>query len=146
MSAHVPAVQQQPLTGGANGFVDFTTLLREQLEAAKSDRAEFRDMLARQRNALEARLVEQRQEMEAKVAAMKPAPPAEAISGPQLAELQARIEGLHKAKLLSDDELYACEGESCLMRERRVRSVHATSSGSRRRARADRLDSGLGGA
>lgn len=128
MSAHASAPQQQQLTGGANGLVDLTALLREQLEAARSDRAEFRDALATQRKELESRLAEQKQEMEATVVAMKPTPPAEAISGPQLAELQARVEGLHQAKLLTDDELYTCEGEYCLMRELRVPRVHETLS------------------
>ena len=40
---------------------------------------------------------------------MKPAPPREAISQGQLAALQTRLEALHAAQLLTDDELYALE-------------------------------------
>ena len=40
---------------------------------------------------------------------MKPSSPPQAISEPQLVALQARLEGLHMAKLLSDDELYVFE-------------------------------------
>ena len=36
-------------------------------------------------------------------------PPAPAITNEQLAALQARIEGLHVTKLLTDDELFALE-------------------------------------
>ena len=51
----------------------------------------------------------QRQEMEAKIAALTPAPPAEAVSEEQLVTLQARLESLHSAQLLSDAEVYSLE-------------------------------------
>ena len=40
---------------------------------------------------------------------LTPAPPAEAISEEQMVALQGRLEALHEAKLLSDDELFKLE-------------------------------------
>ena len=57
----------------------------------------------------------QRVEADAKIAELTPAPPQEAVSAGQLAALQARLEQLHAAKQLTDDELFACEGE-CRLR------------------------------
>ena len=53
--------------------------------------------------------LEMQRQMEAMREEMKPAPPAEGISGQQLVALQARLESLHAAKLFSDDELYIFE-------------------------------------
>jgi len=92
---------------------------KEQRVAAKADRAEMESKLEQQRQeakaeraAMEARLdakdvkmEQQRKEMEERLAA----PPPAAITEEQLTALQARIEGLHAAKLLSDDELFALE-------------------------------------
>ena len=57
---------------------------------------------------MEAKLVAQRAGMEARIAElMAPAP--KAVSHDQLAALQARLEGLHAAKLLTDEELCSFE-------------------------------------
>jgi len=62
--------------------------------------------------AKDAKMEEQRKEMETKIAELTPAPPAPpapAITDEQLAALQARIEGLHVTKLLTDEDLFALE-------------------------------------
>ena len=65
-----------------------------------------------------------REEMELKLEQLRkelaPTEAAEAITAEQLAAFQARIEALHTAQLLSDDELYALEdliGDFCDLRE-----------------------------
>ena len=52
-----------------------------------------------------------RQEMECNVAGIREQlqPPPDAISEGQLSTLQTRLQALHAAQLLSDDELYALE-------------------------------------
>ena len=69
------------------------------------------------RQEMEAKMEQQRKEMERQQAAFKAEltlqltvpPPAPAITDDQLAALQVRIEGLHVTKLLTDDELFAIE-------------------------------------
>ena len=62
-----------------------------------------------------------REEMELKLEQLrKELAPTEAITAEQLAAFQARLEALHTAQLLSDDELYALEdliGDFCDLRE-----------------------------
>ena len=65
-----------------------------------------------------------REEMELKLEQLRkelaPTEAAEAITAEQLAAFQARLEALHTAQLLSDDELYALEdliGDFCDLRE-----------------------------
>ena len=60
----------------------------------------------RMRQEAKAEKEELRQEMQKMHEELKPAP---AISEQQLTALQARLEALHAAKLLGDDELYALE-------------------------------------
>ena len=65
---------------------------------------EARGKLAEQK--LEAKLAEQRREMESRLERQRAeltAPAQEAISDQQIAALQARLEGLHAAKLLADE-------------------------------------------
>ena len=74
---------------------------RADREQAKTERAEW-----------EARLEQQRKEMEDRLDAKDvriQQQQSEAITQEQLATLQARIEGLHTAKLLADEELFALE-------------------------------------
>ena len=74
---------------------------RADREQAKTERAEW-----------EARLEQQRKEMEDRLDAKDvriQQQQSEAITQEQLARLQARIEGLHTAKLLADEELFALE-------------------------------------
>ena len=84
--------------GPAGSLVEINAFLKE----IRHDANQERDLL-------EAKMETQRKEMEAKIAELTPAPPAEAISEEQLATLQARLEGLHAAKLLGDEELFALE-------------------------------------
>ena len=62
-----------------------------------------------------------REEMELKLEQLrKELAPTEAITAEQLAAFQARLEALHTAQLLSDDELFALEdliGDFCDLRE-----------------------------
>ena len=68
-------------------------------QEAKVERAE-------QKREMEAKMAEQKQEMEAKLSEMAPQ---EAVSGQQIEALTARLEAVHAAKMLSDDELFAVE-------------------------------------
>ena len=79
-------------------------MMKEQREEAKAERADMEARLINQRQAMEA-------ELEAKDVRMAQlaAPPTEAISDAQITTLQARVESLHAAKLLADEELYALE-------------------------------------
>ena len=74
--------------------------MREERDAAKADRAEMEEKM-------EAKLGQQRAEMEATVAQLTA--PQEAVSAEQIDALTARLEALHAARLLSDDELFAAE-------------------------------------
>ena len=89
------------------------TLLIERDEKAKQDakaeRAEMDAKMESQRAEMEARLEKQQAAMEAKVAELTPAPPQEAVSAEQLTTLQARLETIHQAKLLTEEELFALE-------------------------------------
>ena len=95
---------------------------KEEREEAKAERAELDAKMERQRQEtkqqllqMEAKMEEQRKEMEQQQAliqqqaVLKGPPPVAAIADEQLAALQARIEGLHATKLLTDDELFALE-------------------------------------
>ena len=64
---------------------------------------EERDFMAAKMKEQKEELERQRKEMEAKLS------PAVAISGEQLIRVQARLEKLHAAKLLTDDELFVME-------------------------------------
>ena len=68
--------------------------------------ASFGDMIAfmrEERDTMEAKMREQMREMEAKLA------PKEVISAEQIDAVTARLEALHAAQLLSDEELFALE-------------------------------------
>ena len=77
--------------------------MREEREATKADRAEMEAKLERQRSEMDARLDAKDAKIEELTA------PREAISAQQIEVLTARLEGLHAAQLLSDDELFAAE-------------------------------------
>jgi hypothetical protein len=70
---------------------------------------EMMSFMREERQTMVAAMERQRQELEAKVAALTPSPPSEAVSEGALAALQARLESMHAAKLLSDAELYSVE-------------------------------------
>ena len=91
-----------------------TTMVERLLDEAKAERAAMEARLEAKDVKLESKLAEQRREMEDKMQAkdqviaelMAPAPPA--ISDEALTQLQARLEALHAAKLLSDDVRAPC--------------------------------------
>lgn len=107
LSSSMPMVQHQQ-----QNSLESPALVERLLNEAKADRAEFKVELHQQRSDME----QQRKEMEAKMeqqqAALKAeltaAPPA-AITEGQLVSLQARVEGLHATKLLTDEELFSFE-------------------------------------
>ena len=60
-----------------------------------------------QRQQLQEQMQEQRQQMQEQIQELKA--PQEAISAQQVETLTARLEAMHAAKMLSDDELFAVE-------------------------------------
>ena len=102
------AVQQ---TSGAPGsFLELSAFLKEQRDEAKADRAEMESKIEHQR--LESK--EQREEAKAEKAALEAKvealmTPRPAVTEEQLATLQSRLEAMHAAQLLTDEELFALE-------------------------------------
>ena len=87
-AAFSPSMQMAPAESSAlveRLLEQQRAVMREQREEAKAE--------------MEARLAEQRKELQAK----------DAISDAQVTALQARLESLHAAQLLADEELYALE-------------------------------------
>jgi hypothetical protein len=77
--------------------------MKEQKEETAAQMKEQKEEVERQRKEQKEETERQRKEMEANLS------PAAAISGEQLIRVQARLEKLHAAKLLTDDELFAME-------------------------------------
>ena len=106
-SVHAPTTPQphpQPLalatTGSAaHSFSDMVTFMREERETMEVKMRE-------QREEMEAKLEEQRQQTEQLRQELSPQ---EAISAAQVEALTARLEALHAAQLLSDDEMFGLE-------------------------------------
>ena len=89
-------------TVGAPGLgIDSSVIafMREERDFMAAQMKEQKEEVERQRKEME----RQMKEMEANLS------PVAAISGEQLIRLQARLEKLHAAKLLTDDELFAME-------------------------------------
>jgi DNA-binding transcriptional MerR regulator len=89
-------------TVGAPGLgIDSSVIafMREERDFMAAQMKEQKEEVERQRKEME----RQMKEMEANLS------PAAAISGEQLIRVQARLEKLHAAKLLTDDELFAME-------------------------------------
>jgi hypothetical protein len=86
--------------GGPRGsFADMIAFMREEREHMKQTMDEQRRETEQHRAEMRAEMKQQRQELT----------PSEAISAKQLATLQARLEAVHQAKLLSDEELFVLE-------------------------------------
>jgi hypothetical protein len=112
-----PTVQHQ--TADDSVLIDVMRMIIERddkmIAKLEQQQKEMETKLAAKDAKLAAILEQQQQEMETKLAAkdaklaelMAPAP--EAISDQQMASLQARLERIHTAKLLADEELYALE-------------------------------------
>jgi hypothetical protein len=94
-----PSVHMVPMQSSS---ADALGMVERLLDEAKADRAAMEARLEAKDAKMEAKLAEQRQEMEAKVAELTAPAPA-AISDDQVAALQARLEALNAAKLLSDE-------------------------------------------
>ena len=128
LSPSMPMVQHVASTGGS--LSEISSFFKEQREEAKASQdakdakmeQKQKDMegkldakdaqMERLRLETQAAMEQQRNEKEAKLAqelAALKAPAAPAITDEQLAALQARIEGLHETKLLTDEELFALE-------------------------------------
>jgi hypothetical protein len=119
-----PSMQQIQMSPGMammpmHGSVDSSGLVERLLVQQKDMMEQQQANMEQQRQAMEAKMEQQqakmeqqRKELEAKMeqqkAELTALPPA-AITDEQLAALQARIEGLHAAKLLTDDELFVVE-------------------------------------
>ena len=85
-----------PSAGASNSFTEIMSFMREEREAAKAERAEMSVQIEKLRQeAFESQLREQT--------------PQDAISTEQVVALMARLEALHAAKLLSDEELFVME-------------------------------------
>ena len=78
-------------------------LLEEQKEARQETEAKLEARMEEQRQQMHDQMQEQRQQIEELKA------PQEAISAQQIETLTARLEAMHAAKMLSDDELFAAE-------------------------------------
>ena len=107
----MPMVHQQQLS-----WSESPALVERLLNEARSYRAATEARVEQQQADLKAALEQQKQEteqqrkeMQTKIAELTPGPPSAAITDEQLAALQARIEGLHVTKLLTDEELFALE-------------------------------------
>ena len=79
-------------------------LLLEQQKEAKRETDQARQETEAK---METRMEEQRQQMQEQIQELKA--PQEAISAQQVEALTARLEAMHAAKMLSDDELFAVE-------------------------------------
>ena len=103
MTSAAPQQQAEATATASGSFAEMVNFMREEREATKADRAEMEAKLERQRSEMDARLDAKDAKIEELTA------PREAISAQQIDALTARLEGLHAAQLLSDDELFAVE-------------------------------------
>ena len=100
---------QAPLVqhaGPIGSPAELSALFKEIRQDARAERDEFEVKMERQRDEAKAEMEKLRAEIRAE---LTPAPAQELISPEQLAVLQARLESLHAAQLLSDEEFFALE-------------------------------------
>ena len=100
---------QAPLVqhaGPIGSPAELSALFTEIRQDARAERDEFEVKMERQRDEAKAEMEKLRAEIRAE---LTPAPAQELISPEQLAVLQARLESLHAAQLLSDEEFFALE-------------------------------------
>jgi hypothetical protein len=91
-----------PMQGQGMAAVDTSAMVERLLDQQREMMREQRDYQERKMTELEAKLEAKDRSIEAKIAELT-APAPSAISEEQLTALQARLEGLHVAKLLSDE-------------------------------------------
>ena len=116
-----PITVQPQATGASGSFAELLMFTEKQLERddktrqeARAERAEQKQEMEHVRQEMEAKmeakLEKARQEMQSKVEQVEEKlTPAAAITGEQIASLGARLEALHGAELLSDEELFTLE-------------------------------------
>ena len=105
------------IVGATSSLGDLSLFMEKQQVRDEKIRLEINSMMQKHQAELKAERAEMQAAMDVKIAELTPAPPKQAISPSQLVALQARLEKLHASKLLTDDELFACEGEcACLKR------------------------------
>ena len=95
---------------GAGSFAELSMFMKDQqvllLEEQKGQRQQLQEQMQDQRQLMQdqrQQMQEQRQQIEELKA------PQEAISAQQVEALTARLQALHAAQMLSDDELFAVE-------------------------------------
>ena len=118
-AAALPQPQPDVSVTASSNFAEMVSFMREEREQAKSERAEMEAKIEQQRLAMESQRVQMEAKLEqfaqqAQAATDAKLDQAEArveymTTEQQLPALQARIEALHAAKLLSDDELFSIE-------------------------------------
>jgi hypothetical protein len=118
-AAAPPQPQPDVSVAASSNFAEMVSFMREEREQAKSERAEMEAKIEQQRLAMESQRVQMEAKLEqfaqqAQAATDAKLDQAEArveyiTTEQQLPALQARIEALHAAKLLSDDELFSIE-------------------------------------
>jgi len=111
-----PSMQLQPssaplavttqLQGSGGSFEEMTSFLNEQQDKFVSLLREERETAERQRHEMETKLDEQHRETQQ---VREVASAMSCVSEAQLELLQTRLDALHQAKLLSDDEIGALE-------------------------------------
>jgi len=113
-SQFTPTIRSSPAplelaVGGAaavGSFAEVISFMREEREEAKAEKAELKAELEQQRQETAARFEQQRQEAEQ---LREAASAKSSVSEGQLEALQARLDALHQAKLLTDDEGFKLE-------------------------------------
>ena len=94
-----PTVQP---TGLVTSPAEMSALFREIRQDAKAERDELETKIKAEHKV-------EMDQMRAEIEKLKPAPPQELISAEQLTALQARLESLHGAQLLTEEEFFALE-------------------------------------
>ena len=109
----MPTMSMQQLASPA----DMSALIKEIRQDAKVERdelesklkAEMQQQKSEHKAEMQQQKAEHKAEMEKLRAELTPAPAKELISSEQLAAIQSRLEKLHAAQLLSDEEFFALE-------------------------------------
>jgi len=108
--------QQQAASEGVGGSLAEVASIFTNLVSRMEARAdEGREQTKADRAEMEAKLEQQRSQMEAEMERLKTeltTPPPAAITQGEITALQARVESLHAAKLLTDEELWAAGEET----------------------------------
>ena len=113
-SSPAPLVVQQQLRGQAGGapatLAEMSAFFEEQLRIQREHDDKARDEIKAQRQEMEAKVEHAMAKMdEMRDEAVESRVRDAQLRGQQLPALQARLEALHQAKLLADEELYAVE-------------------------------------